>query len=152
MTDRREQTLARLTVIMAEIPSIQAAVRNRGELPANKRPAIVVLDGDEVARESVAQQRGRLTLAPHLVDLTPEIFIVMDQREPHNVGIGEDLNALRIAVLKAIIADQELVGILGANGDIRYNGCNTDMATGRAMEGQMQLSITFTYALRPSEL
>ncbi len=150
--DRREQILERLFVICQTISGVQAVVRNRGELPATKRPAIVLLDGDEVAREPVQQRQGRLTLAPNLIDLTPEIYAIMDQREPSNEGIGPDMNSLRVLLLLAISGDQELAAILGSNGEIKYNGCNTDMASGRSMEGQMMLSMTFTYALRMSDL
>jgi hypothetical protein len=151
MTDRREQILARLLAILETVEGVNGAVRNRGELPASKRPAVILLDGDEIARSTPPQHRGRLTLAPNLVDLSPEIYVVMDQREPINEGIGEDMNTLRIAILKAIMSDSELATLLGANGDIQYNGCETDMASGRSMEGQMHLRMTFTYVLRTSE-
>jgi hypothetical protein len=152
MTDRRELVLQRLLAILATLQTVQHVVRNRGELPPGKRPAIVLLDADEVARAFVPQQRGRLIAYPSLVDMTPEIYVVMDLREPDNTLIGEDMDALRIAIIKAITADQELHGILSANGDIRYVGCETDMASGRTMEGQLHIKMTFTYPLIPSEL
>lgn len=150
--DRREEILARLLEILGTISLVQVVVRNRGELPSAKRPAIVLLDGDEVARESVPQQRGRLTLAPNLVDLTPEIYAIMDQREPANDRIGEDMNALRVEIIRTISTDATLASILGSNGEIKYEGCITDMASGRSMEGQMHIRMTFTYALRVSDL
>lgn len=152
MTDRREQILARLLVVLETVSGVRVAVRNRGELPPNKRPAVILLDADEIAREAPPQQRGRLTMAPNLVDMSPEIYVVMDQREPQNASIGEDMNTLRIAIMKAIMSDDQLAAILGSNGDIQYNGCETDMASGRSLEGQMHIRMTFTYVLRPSEL
>lgn len=151
-TDRRELVLARLIAILTAIPNVQAVVRNRGELPADKRPAIALLDADEVARPGVPQQRGRLIAAPNIVDMTPEIYVVMDPREPPNEKIGEDMNAMRVTIVKAIRFDQQLATILGGNGDIRYLGTQTDMASGRSMEGQMSIRMTFTYPLIPSEL
>lgn len=151
-TDRRELVLVRLLAILATVPPIQVVVRNRGELPAEKRPAIVLLDGDETARLNVAQSRGRLTAAPCFVDMTPEIFVVMDAREPPNALIGKDMNTLRIAIVRAIYADADLKTILSSNGEIRYGGTSTDMASGRSMEGQMHIRLVFTYPLLPSEL
>ncbi len=152
MTDRRELILTRLIGILTAIPTVQVVVRNRGELPADKRPAIALLDADESARANVAQQRGRIAAAPCLVDMTPEIYVVMDLREQPNEGIGEDMNAMRVAIIKSIMADAQLADILGGNGDIKFIGCQTDMASGRTMEGQMHIRITFTYVLKPSEL
>ena len=94
-TDRRELVLVRLLAILANVPPIQVVVRNRGELPADKRPAIVLLDADEVARLQASQSRGRLIAAPCLVDMTPEIYVVMDAREPPNELIGTDMNTMR---------------------------------------------------------
>lgn len=152
MKDRREQVLVRLKTILEAVPGIQVVVRNRGELPADKRPAIVLLDADEVARLNVPQSRGRLIAAPCLVDMTPEIFVVMDAREPPNDLIGTDMNTMRVTIVHAVYSDQELKTILSANGDIRYAGTVTDMASGRSMEGQMHIRMTFTYPLIPSEL
>jgi hypothetical protein len=151
VTDRREQILARLLVILESVGGVMVAVRNRGELPPAKRPAAILLDADEIARDPPPQNRGRLTLAPNLVDMSPELYVVMDQREPQNDSIGEDMNALRVAILKEIMSDDPLAALLGSNGDIQYNGCETDMASGRSLEGQMHIRLTFTYVLRPSE-
>ena len=151
-TDRRELVLVRLMAILANVPPIQVVVRNRGELPADKRPAIVLLDADETARMQVAQSRGRLVAAPCLVDMTPEIYVVMNLREPPNDLIGTDMNTMRVAIMRAIYADEDLKKILSSNGDIRYVGTVTDMASGRSMEGQMHIRIAFTYPLLPSEL
>lgn len=152
MIDRRELVLVRLMAILAAVPTIQHVVRNRGELPADKRPAIVLLDADEVARLQVSQSRGRLIAAPCLVDMTPEIYVVMDAREPPNDLIGTDMDKLRVAIVYAIYNDANLKSILSANGDIRYVGTTTDMASGRSMEGQMHIRMSFTYPLLPNEL
>lgn len=152
MTDRRELILVRLAAILETVPTIVVVVRNRGELPADQRPAIALLDADETARPGVPQSRGRLTAVPCLVDMVPEIYVVMDPREPPNEAIGKDMNTLRVAIVKAIMFDAELAAILGGNGDIRFIGCQTDMASGRTMEGQMHIRMAFTYVLKPSEL
>jgi hypothetical protein len=152
MTDRRELILLRLLDILKAMPGLAAVVRNRGELPTDMRPAAVLLDADEVGRPGAAQHRGHLIKAPQFVDMTPEIYVVMDQREPKNERIGEDMNAMRVAIIKAITGDTELQQLVSSNGDIRYAGVLTDMASGRSMEGQMRVRMTFTYLLRNSEL
>jgi hypothetical protein len=153
-TDRRELVLTRLLEVLAAVPSIQVVVRNRGELPADKRPGIVLLDADEVARPSAPNARGRLIAQamPNVVDMTPEIYVVMDPRKQPNPSIGTDMNALRLVIIKAVQTDQALTDIVGSNGDIRYAGTQTDMASGRSMEGQMSIRMTFTYPLLPKEL
>jgi hypothetical protein len=152
MTDRRELILQRLLVILSNTPTVQIVMRNRGELPPDKRPAIIMLDADEVTKLSHREQTGQLKSGPHLVDMTPEIYVVMDAREPENKLIGEDMNAMRVTIVKAIFGDPELPKIIGSYGQVRYAGCQTDMASGRSMEGQMNIQMTFTYALQPHEL
>jgi hypothetical protein len=152
MTDRREQVLTAILAALKEVSGVQSVIRNRGALLADMRPAVVLLDGDENSRDPPPQGRGQLSLSPNLIDLTPEIYVVMDTRLPQNEGIGEDMNALRVLILTALMSNAALIAVLGSNGDIKYDGCETDMASGRSMEGQMHLRLTFTYVLRPSEL
>ena len=150
--DRREQILLRLLAILETVPGMKAVARDRGGLPPEKRPGLILLDADEEAGEPPHQGTGRLTLAPNLVTMVPEIYIVMDIREPPNEKIGEDMNALRVVILKSIFNDAPLQTLLGTNGSIRYLGCETDMASGRSMEGQMHIRTAYRYVLRPSEL
>lgn len=152
MMDRREQILLRLLAVLETIPGMKAVARNRGGLPVEKRPGLILLDADEDADEPPQQGTGRLTLAPNVVTMIPEIYVVMDMREPPNEKIGEEMNALRVTIIKTIFSDQPLQTLLGANGGIRYLGCETDMASGRSMEGQMHIRTAYRYVLRPSEL
>jgi hypothetical protein len=84
--------------------------------------------------------------------MVPEFWIVMDDREPPNARVGEEMAALRRAIIKAITHDAGLATILGANGDIRYVGATSDMAIGREMLGQMNIRFRLTYPLLPDEL
>jgi hypothetical protein len=159
MKDRREQILERLMVLLATVPTVKVimrnVVRNRGELPLEERPAISLLDADEVARgPSQTQQRGRLVAGSvtTIVEMTPEIFVVMDARKQENKLIGEDMNAMRMLILQLIFNDIGLADIMGAHAQRRYVGCQTDMGQNREMEGQMNIQIAFTYALLPQDL
>jgi hypothetical protein len=153
MIDRREGILVRLFTVLQGVEGIIAAWRNRGELPDDKRPACVLLDGDETVSSQAPSGRGEPGLSAHpaMVVMRPEIFFLLEQREPKNVLSGEDLNAFRIKCLKAINDDTQLAGIVGTSGSILYEGCNSDFATGRGMTGQLQLRFAFAYPLKASE-
>lgn len=131
-------------------------VRNRNELPAGKVPGIILLDADEVADPRYARpQLGRdiPTVPPQIMKMTPEIYVVLDVRKPQNRNVGEDLSVARAAILKAILSDQTLFQLVGgASGQITYDGCVTDLARNRVMQGQMGLSFTFTYPFIPGEI
>jgi hypothetical protein len=66
--------------------------------------------------------------------------------------LGTAINALRAQLVKAILTDTGLLAILGSNGEARYEGCATALARGRSMEGEMGVSFSFAYVLRPEEL
>jgi hypothetical protein len=147
MIDRREMILARLLEIARGVDGIAAAFRNRDEIGEKQRPAIVILDADEAADD--ADPGLRPARSPRRVAMTPEIYIMLGAKPEH---IGTSINTLRARLIKAILADAELSLITGSNGDIRYEGCATALARGRTMEGEMGVSFSFAYVLRPDEL
>ena len=55
-------------------------------------------------------------------------------------------------LLKAFTSDDDLIAMLGRNGEIQYLGHETDMQTGSTMLGQMQMLFSLTYVLNPSDL
>jgi len=129
-------------------------VHNRNELTKNKRPGIILLDADEVADPRVSQlQGGRDTaIPPRIMKMTPEIYVVLEDRKPDNKNVGTDLSIARAEIIKAVLLDKTLRDITGSNGSIVYDGCVTDLARNRVMEGQMGISFTFTYPFIPSEI
>jgi hypothetical protein len=129
-------------------------VRNRNALPKELVPGIILLDADEVADPRTRQmQAGRQTgIPPQIMKMTPEIYVVLDVRKPQNLNVGEDLSICRSAIMKAILGDKTLRIICGPNGAINYDGCITDLARNRTMEGQMGVSFTFTYPWLPGEI
>lgn len=151
MSDRREQILDRLFQCLQSVPGVTTVARNRGELPEDTRPAITMLDGDEDA-DLAAIPQGHMAMAPNLVIMRPEIYAVLNQREPKNEGVGQDLNNLRKEILRATINDPQLKTLVGSNGLIIYEGCTTDLASGRSMQGQIQVRVAFRYVLKPSDL
>ena len=82
-------------------------------------------------------------------EFTPEIYILLGAKPEE---LGSVINALRARFVKSVLDDSQLGSIVGTNGDIRYEGCATALARGRSMEGEMGVSFSFTYVLRPEEL
>lgn len=147
MLDRREAILARLAVLAGTIPGIRSGVRNPLELSERNRPAIAILDADELVE--VDQVTGRANRGAAIVSMTPDVFILL-QDAPADVGTS--LNAFRRLWIKAVMTDSELASLTGNNGEIRYEGCVTGLSRGRQMEGEVSVQIAFRYPLILSEL
>ncbi len=146
--DKREQILARLVEVAAQVPGIVTVVRNQDEVSERRRPAIAIFDADEALDERVEPNRhgGR---APDLVEMTPEVLIMLGAN-PESVGTA--LNVLRVKLIKAVLTDSALVAMFGPNGRARYTGCSTHLGHGRSMEGFMAVHFAFAYVLRPEQL
>jgi len=129
-------------------------VRNRNALPKELVPGVILIDGDEAPDPRFRQmQQGRQGGIPaQIMKMTPEIYVVLDVRKPANKNVGEDLSIARIAIMKAILGDKTLSTIVGANGDITYSGCVTDLARNRQMEGQMGMIFSYSYPWLPGEI
>lgn len=155
--DKREMILQRMLAVLrtitgpASVNGVPSIFRNRGEVPNEKLPALILLDGREVIKISASGKGG--ILAPTVFTLQPQVFVMLKPRDDiNNDGIGEDLSDFRMKLLKAFTSDDELLAMLGSNGEIQYLGHETDMQTGSTMIGQMQMLFTLTYVLNPSDL
>jgi hypothetical protein len=167
VNDRRQLVLDRLYALLGglTIPLLGGPdgavtikpgniVQNRNELPKEKVPGIIILDADEVKdpRAQLATRGLTETRVPSsIMKMTPEIYVVLDVRGVTNKNGGADLNTARLAILAAVLPDEQLQKIVGANGNIVYDGCVTDYARNRTMKGQLGISITFTYPLIRNE-
>lgn len=147
--DRRESILARLLEIASDIEGIKRAWRHKGRLTEDARPAIVILDADETAEEEGNVSSSRPSDLSRRVVMTPEIYIMLGSSLE---DVGTDINAMRAKFLKAVMLDAELREIVGTNGHFKYEGCATGLGEGRTMEGEMGVSISFTYVLKYAEL
>jgi hypothetical protein len=155
--DKREAILQRMFTILHTItgPAIvdgePCIFRNRGEVPVEKMPCLVLLDGREEIRLSASGKGG--ILAPTLFTLMPQVFVILKPTaDINNDGIGEELSDYRVRLLKAFASDDDLIALLGSNGEIQYLGHETDMQTGSTMLGQMQMLFSLTYVLNPNDL
>ena len=147
MIDRREMILSRLLEIASATEGVVAAFRNKDEISEKQRPAILILDADEAADDT--DPGSRPSRSPRRVAMTPEIYILLGAKPE---DLGSAINRLRARFVKAVLSDTQLGSIVGTNGEIRYEGCATALARGRSMEGEMGVSFSFTYVLRPEEL
>ncbi len=147
MTDIREAILVRLLAIADGISGINTALRNTDSISDSKYPAILILDGDETVDEG--NKPGRPSTVSVRVNMTPEIYILTTGASG---AVGTTANAFRALVVKAILSDATLAGILSTNGSARYEGCATDLAMGRQMQGHCGLSFVFSYILDPTAL
>lgn len=151
MSDRREQILVRLQAIAQGLPdAFKSVVRNRGLRSNEQRPAMAILDGDETVRlrYPVRGSRGP-EFGPHLMAMTPEVWVIETEDRPRNTDTGLRLNTWRMAFMKAIASDAQLKALLGSNGGIEFNGAETDLKNGDSVQGLMQINITLLYVFNP---
>jgi hypothetical protein len=148
MADRRESILVRLVEIAEAIDGIVLAARNKVQISERQRPAIIILDSDEVV-DFGGSAPGKGSRAPSIVSMTPEILVLL---QDNSGDVGTELNAFRIKVILAILNDATLLSLVGSNGAIRYEGCATGLSRGRNMEGEMGIAFSFLYPLIPAEM
>lgn len=137
--DRRETILRRIATVCVTTGAV--VKRMAVDLHATERPAIVVNDGDETI------QLNKGGKAPMIVTLRPQLILVVQGEEP-----GTLINTLRAKVLKALLTDTILAGLLSPHGTIRYIGLETQVARGETLEADMALNFEATYLLDPSEI
>lgn len=144
--DNREQILTRLLAVAQSVPDIRSATRNHVVESETRLPAIVLVDGDEeTSPENFG--RGRPITAPVLTWMRPELHILIIA---NRAEVGPKLNLLRRRLIRAVLGDEGLRGLC-ANGAMRYEGCVTAFANGRALAGEMQVIFAFQYLLTPAE-
>lgn len=154
--DTREQILKRLAAIAVDLSGFTSAVRNRGLRENEKRPAVIILDGDEApvlthgGRFNRAHAGRTMPMTPSIMTMKPELYVLMDEQRPQNVELGPALNAKRVQFVKALADDEQLLALLGSNGGIIYNGCVTDLKSGLALSGQMRIDLLLTYTFFPT--
>jgi hypothetical protein len=150
--DKRELILLRLLAIGKAIAGIKSGWRNRGELKEDNRPAFVLLDGDET-NPLLGSSRGHAAFSTTIMELRPQLFILLVPRDtPKNEGVGEELSSWRAKLLSGLASDQQLVDLIGPNGQIIFRGMQTDMSTGSPLFGELQFDFGIRYVLNPLEL
>jgi hypothetical protein len=144
--DKRELILVRLLEVLSTIDGINA-FRNKTILSAIQKPAILLFDSDEKVDQDDFE-RKRPPAGKFRVSMQPEIYVLLSSSPD---SVGQELNQMRARVIKAVLTDTQLK-TLCHDGDMRYGGCATGLASGRSMEGEAGLSFIFNYILQPDLL
>ena len=149
MTDRREQVLAQLVVLLGQIAGITLAARNLDEITEVGAGQVlaVLYDGDELAHDN-PRARGS---SGNVIYMTPEIIISLGE-VPETVGTTT--NEWRAKLIKKILFDPILPTICGMSphGAVRYMGCSTSLHPGRAAQVMLTAHFEIGYSLIPTEL
>ncbi|NEI52715.1 hypothetical protein GR217_34415 [Rhizobium leguminosarum] len=145
--DPRENILARLVTLAKDITGIKTVKRNDLDLPETALPAIVILDGDETADDN--DPVGRPPTAPRIVTMTPEFYVVVAEKA---ANVGTQINMYRALVIDAVATDAQLIGLTKNKEGGRYDGAASGLARGRTMTGEIGLSFSFRYVLRPGSI
>lgn len=166
MLDRRELILDRLLVIAnanktVVTPNIRQCFRNRDQLVSGKGllPALLILDGDEtpgLPNGDVAPPRrygrgGASPIAPMAFSLKPQIYFLTEPPALNAIELGARANAIRIALVEAVLNDGTIRYAVGANGTVAYRGAQTDLRDGGQMQGRVRLDFEFGYFLNPGD-
>lgn len=154
---KREDILSRLLVVLSTIPGITAAYRDRAELPDDKLPAAILLDGGEFIVEQELPKHKFVKMPPALFTIAPQVFVILRPRDDMSnetldgvaAPVGPELSDYLDKVIDAVVNDPTLLSLVGSNGQIFYRGSDTDMGTGRSIVGQLQVSFEFTYVFIP---
>jgi hypothetical protein len=75
--------------------------------------------------------------------------VVLKLKKPANEMVGQLVNTFRGRIISAIAADAQLMALIGSNGGITYDGCETDLKTGSPLEGELQLNFSITVPCDP---
>jgi len=146
MIDRREQLLARMVAICASLNPTTSG-RNILAVDDIKRPALIVLDGDEQA--SGSDPITRPNNAPRRLMLESIVHVLVDDVPGE---VGTTLNIWRRQLISAIESDATLRSLTQADGTVRYVGLDVGMMPARNAAGAMYLKFQLTYWLRINEL
>ena len=145
--DPREAILARLLIVAGAVDASLSKRRNETDVSGSNLPAVILFDGEEVARETDPAGRNALTLRH--VDMTPEVQFRLEAKAE---DVGTKLNLYRAKLIDAVLQDAELLALTVNNRSIRYQGSMTATERGRSMEGGIGVAFTFTYLMQPGAL
>lgn len=143
----REAIIEALGQIIEQTEGVASWARNDLEAPddAVLYPRVILLDGSERTDPSGFSRR-RPSNAPMKVFMEPELYILAAGDDV--TVAGPELNRIRLMLLRGILNEPVLASLV-MDGDIRYEGCQTAMAAGRGMTGEMGMVISLVRVMRP---
>lgn len=137
-TPDRELILARLETVLMAVPGALAFKRNEPIVDDGNLPAIMLLDGDEIA-DAEDHSNGRPARTRARVAMTPEIYLITN--EPPG-RVGPVANRMLHRIVNRVMSDSTLLGLC-VDGQIRYDGMQTGLALGRSLAGELGIQFTF---------
>jgi hypothetical protein len=147
VADQREAILSRLVAVCGAVSGINAVGRNRLDVSAMLRPAVIILDGSESFRD--APEGTRIDVIQRM-ELSPVIILAV--RGDDGAEAGTLMALYRSRIVAAVLNDATLAGIVSTNGGIRYEGCTVTIPDAEAKEHRLEISMVFTYVFRLSDL
>lgn len=125
---QRLQTVAGATVVQSDVAVSDA-----------DRPVIVVDGGSEAV--SVAASHSA---APMIITMTPLILIYTGDPA---INAGSEVNALRAAILKAVLLGGDWRQTTGSHGGLKYVGCETSLTMAETMVASLAMNFEIDYIL-----
>lgn len=150
MADLREAILTRLLEVGGAVDGVKSAVRNSLDVSKLQRPAVVILDGAEQLRDAPLPSRGQVVQSLQRMELAP--LIAVHIRANNAVDAGALLSLYRSRLLWSLFNDAELLGLLGNNGDLRYEGASVAAPAPEGTEHRIDLIIALGYVLNMADL
>lgn len=123
------------------------AFRNETQLDKTLLPAVVLLDGEELANPD--DPTGRQALTPRTVTMEPEVQFRLEAKAE---DVGTRLNALRLKANEAVLTDATLLALTLNGHRARYLGSRTVTERGEILHGAIGCGFAFTYLLTPAAL
>lgn len=149
-SDIREAVLTRLADLLAGISDFTFTARNLDELPETKRPCAILIDGDENRSTETLGINGQ----PLMMQMAPIVAIGASQLDGSD--LGQAVSSLRAQVIKAVLFDSVLAGIIkpngGGRGRILYDGLTNKLSHGSILAADAELRFVINYPLKPSDL
>jgi hypothetical protein len=144
MSDVREAILARMLQVAETVEGVVTAERNLLVIDEEARPAIIIIDGPETARNNEASKRP--ARAPRIIDMQPSVVIMVGAKSSE---VGTLINLYRARFLRDLSHDAEFLALTHDGEGFRYDGCTPTVEDGRVVEGQMEFQLNITYILQP---
>jgi hypothetical protein len=154
VADQREAILSRLVAVCGAVSGVNAVGRNRLDVGAMLRPAVIILDGSE---SFVNAPSGTRIDVIQRMELSPAIVLAL--RGDDGAEAGTLMSLYRSRIIAAVLGDAELAALvlatapgMSAAGGMRYGGCTVAIPDAEAKEHRIDLHMHFTYVFQISDI
>ena len=148
MADQREAILSRLVTVCGAVQGMQAAARNKLDVPALARPAVIVQDGAETLLDAPGTGRNAARRLCRM-ELSPLVVVIV--RGDNGAEAGSLITLYRNRIVAAVLGDTQLNDSV-VDGGIRYEGISVAAPDAEAREYRGEFNLVFTSLFRLSDL